>query len=112
MARGEPSCGARVRCIPAQGLQTARGDCPGHDERPLARGQLQEAGHQFTEVFVLQLPRQSQAPETSGKVIDGEMTGSAAEGRAVEVVHLGFGKAFDAASRNIPLDLLMKYKLG
>ncbi|KAK4815299.1 hypothetical protein QYF61_026204 [Mycteria americana] len=41
-------------------------------------------------------PQQSQAPETSGRVIDGEMTGSVDEGRAVEVVYLGFGKAFDA----------------
>ena len=55
-------------------------------------------------LFLLQPPRQSQAPETSGKVIDGEMTGSADEGRAVEVVYLGFGKPFDAASHDIPLD--------
>lgn len=40
------------------------------------------------------------------------MTGSTAEGRAAEVVYLGFGKAFEAASHNIPLDLLMKHKLG
>jgi len=49
-------------------------------------------------------PQQSEAPETSRKVIGGEMTGSAEGGRAVEVVYLGFGKAFDAVSHDIPLD--------
>lgn len=49
-------------------------------------------------------PQQFQAPKTSRKVINGEMTGSVDEGRAVQVVYLGFGKAFDAVSHDIPLD--------
>lgn len=49
-------------------------------------------------------PPQSQAPETSGKVIDSEMTSSVDEGRAVAAVYLGSGNAFDAVSHDIPLD--------
>jgi len=40
-----------------------------------------------------------------------EVTGLVDEGRAVDVVHLHFNKAYDSVPHNVLIDKLMKYKL-
>lgn len=41
-----------------------------------------------------------------------EVTSLVDEGRAVDIVHLHFNKAYDSVSHDILIDKLMKYRLG
>lgn len=40
------------------------------------------------------------------------MSGLVDEGRTVEVVYLNFSNAFDPVSINIPMEKMVKYRLG